>query len=220
MSDEAHHRPLPAQVGGAEHAAPAMGDRAFHVALEREVDALRRDAAIAQRPHREAHHHLRPAQQGDRLPGVELRAGDQLRHHPDVARPVAARAVHRQTQLQLRLRGPAPELGAIEQLLGLAAAVEQQDPAEVSPASPSPPAGRAAAEPAPVRRRRSPGRRRRLRRPARSCRRDPGRRAGRPGAAAQIASVAEPTARTVCRSGSGSAGSPQIEIGTSPTAKA
>ena len=38
----------------------------------------------------------------------------------------------------------------------------------------------------------------------------------RPGLAEQSASVARPTARTVCTSSSGSSGSPLIEIGTSP----
>ena len=94
-----------------------------------------RDAAVAQRPGREAHHHLGPADQRDRRVRVEGAAVDQLRDDADVARPPGAGGVvDDELEVGRPRRRPAAELLAVEELLGLAAAVEQHDRRDSAPA--------------------------------------------------------------------------------------
>src|SRR6266496_4667006 len=78
---------VPAQQQRAELAMAAFGDAAAHVPLQRDPDASRRDAAGAQLPGGQPHHHLGAAEQRQGGGGVDLRPVDELGHHADVARP-------------------------------------------------------------------------------------------------------------------------------------
>src|ERR1035441_5040685 len=62
---EAHHRTVLADEGGSELAVTTQTDGAFHVALHRKIDPVGQNARLAQRVHRESHHHFRSADQRD-----------------------------------------------------------------------------------------------------------------------------------------------------------
>jgi uncharacterized membrane protein len=99
-----------ADVVRAELAAAAVAERAFHVALEREVDPLGRETRFAERRYGEAHHHLRPADERRRALSVEPGQRDERRDDADATAQVCRRGVDRHGELDPGPLGPACEL--------------------------------------------------------------------------------------------------------------
>ncbi len=201
---------------------PQKPTRALHVALQRDEDALGADAAAAERVGREAHHDLRAAHERDRVARVEGGA----RRSARVTTPTSpgqprVRAVDRDRDRRRRraLRQRSSSR-AVEDVLRAARAVEEHDAAEVGRAAP-----RSRRAPAAAARARCPPATSTTSRPAarssgqRACRTARARRASRRGAdAASPASPCRPRG-SCARATPARAGSPLIEIGTSPTPK-
>src|SRR5579883_740777 len=88
-------RPVFAQEVGTVLAMAAEADAAFHVALERNMQIARLQAARLQFPDHVPHHDLRPADQRYRVEGLQPHVAEQARHHPHVPVPGYAAVVHR-----------------------------------------------------------------------------------------------------------------------------
>ena len=92
----------------------------------------RRHAGTAELDDGIAHHDLGSAQHGERVRGIEAGAAHELRHHADVAAPVATRGVDRDVDLDVAARAPARNLLGIEHVVGRTRAVEQHHAAVVA----------------------------------------------------------------------------------------
>lgn len=74
----AHHRTLLADELGAELAAAAQADAAFHAALQRDVSTFEGQPGRLQRLDGEAHHHFRSAHQRGGVGGIDRPIGNML----------------------------------------------------------------------------------------------------------------------------------------------
>src|SRR6516162_4779961 len=125
---EAKDRTVAADKGGAELAMPAQPDRAFHIALHRDKDPLRRQPALAQRIDRKAHHDLRPAYHCDGMVGIDRRARNQRRHDADIAAPIGDGMVDRYGDLHIEAPPPCFEFSPVEDVGGAPRAIKHDDP--------------------------------------------------------------------------------------------
>src|SRR5512144_2282603 len=94
-----------------ELAVAALADRALHVPLQRDVDAIGRHTAVLERLRYEAHHHLRSADHRGRPGALEGGDGDQPGDQADAPVPAAGGAVDRRLDLDPGL-APGLELSA------------------------------------------------------------------------------------------------------------
>ena len=104
--------------------------RAFHVPFHRHEDAPVGDPRPRQRPHREPHHRLGPADERERRPGIPHRLADQLGDDPDPPLPVGPRAIddHLHLQSGRRIRLPGRELVAKQEIRRRARADQDHHP--------------------------------------------------------------------------------------------
>ncbi len=200
---------------------PQMADAAVHVALHREVNALGGDAAIEQRPGREAHHDLRAAHERDRHGGSKAARGDQPRARRRRGRASRRRALSTVTSTSTSKR---PRQSSSSWRKSRSPGVRAPTGGRTSRSRRDGRArGRspAAAARGRCRRPRSRGRRHVPPRAARRCRTDRGRRARRRARSAQSARVTGADgADRVHELAAGLRRSPLVEIGTSPTPNA
>ena len=200
-------------------AVAAQADAAFHVALHGHEDLLRLQAVAHEFLHREAHHDAGAADQGHGAGRIEPGPGDELGHHPDVAPPVGVGGVHGDVDPEVETAAPALQLPAVEQVLGGAGPVDQLDVAEFAPVLQKViqgrPQGRQPQAPGDdqdvVARHSATGQ---------GAPKGPRTPSTSPRFRRQMARVTLPTSRTVWTRVSGRAGSPLMEMGTSPTPKA
>ena len=215
------HRAVAADEGRAELAVAAEADGAFHVALHRDVHRAR-----SARPRRRARRSEKriitsgPQTRATVCAGSKAARGMSVGHHADVAVPVAAGMIDRDGEIDVEPPPPALELVLEEDVVRLRAAEEEHEPAVARRARRGSGRSPGAAARGRGRRRRSP---RRCRPPPRPASRGRRARARRPGRRASAASA--PRRRGRRRGWCGpaaprSAGSPLIEIATSPTPKA
>src|ERR1039457_1432915 len=126
------YRAVLADKGGTVLAMAAKADAAFHVAFRRQINALRRHAALQQLHHGKAHHDLGPAKHCQGVGRIERRATDHGGHHTDIAAPGAGGAIDRHLNFQVKLAAPAFQLVTVQHVLGSARAIQQNDPAKLA----------------------------------------------------------------------------------------
>ena len=105
----------------------AKADRAFHVALHRQIDRLLRDPGVAQRGDGEAHHDLRPADQRDGVGGSKAARGISVVTTPTWPCQSADRMIDRHLDVDIEPPPPRFELAAEQDVARAARAVEQDD---------------------------------------------------------------------------------------------
>src|SRR5581483_8808159 len=110
-------RPIAADENGAELAVSTQADAAFHIALQRDVDAFPAHSTLLQLRHRKAHHHLRPADQRHRALRIEARSRDQARDDADTAAPVHIAPIHRDGHVEIQPAAPSLYLMPVEELV-------------------------------------------------------------------------------------------------------
>src|SRR3990172_6731127 len=103
---------------GSELAVAAEPDRALHVALHREKDAVGGHSVGEQAAHRVPHHDLRAAHHHHAPGRVDPHLAEQVRHHPDVVAPRPIGAVDGQVHLGVRVPCPRPESFAEHEVPG------------------------------------------------------------------------------------------------------
>src|SRR5271168_2764446 len=126
---KAEDRSVTADESGPELTMPAQPNRAFHIALHRQIDPVRRKPAIAQRIDRESHHNLGSAHHGHRVLRIDRSARDQRRHDPDIAAPIPRGMVDGDDDVDIETPPPRFELAPVEDIGRATRAIEQDDPA-------------------------------------------------------------------------------------------
>src|SRR5215475_6467064 len=128
---ESKDRPVLANESRAEQAVPAKSDRAFHIALHRNENALFADSPLPKFDYCESHHHLRAADHRDGPRRIEVRPAYQRGRHADIAAPVLAGGRIVNSHVDLHVESPAPffQFALIKNVAGRARSVEQRDPA-------------------------------------------------------------------------------------------
>src|SRR5262249_25476090 len=124
------HGAVAANEDRAELAMTAQADGAFHVALHGDVHGVRRYACGSKRRDRESHHHLRSADQGDGVRGIECSARDERRDDADATAPVASGMIDGDRNIDIEPAAPALELVLEQDIVGLPHAHEEDDAAE------------------------------------------------------------------------------------------